>query len=118
MDDEPDITFTLKYILEDYGFKVNCFNDPLLALKSYISNFYDLIILDIKMPKIDGFELYAKIREQDHKVKVCFLTAIATFGEETKMVSRVGKIIGIECFIQKPLKNDELLRKLVSIIKI
>ena len=118
VDDEPDITFTLKYILEDYGFIVNCFNDPLLALKSYISNFYDLIILDIKMPKIDGFELYAKIREQDHKVKVCFLTAIATFDEETKMASRVGKIIGIECFIQKPLKNDDLLRKLVSIIKI
>jgi len=72
VDDEPDTTFTIKYILEDYGFKVNCFNDPLLALKSYIRNFYDLIILDIKMPKIDGFELYTKIREQDPKVKYVF----------------------------------------------
>ena len=117
VDDEPDITFTLKYILEDYGFKVNCFNDPLLALKSYINNFYDLIILDIKMPKIDGFELYTKIREQDHKVKVCFLTAISAFDDERKVVSRISKIIGIECFIQKPLKNDDLLRKLVSLIE-
>ncbi len=51
VDDEPDITFTIKSILEDNGFKVNCFNDPLIALRSYITNFYNLIILDIKMPK-------------------------------------------------------------------
>jgi YesN/AraC family two-component response regulator len=69
------------------------------------------------MPKIDGFQLYTKIREQDPKVKVCFLTAIAMFDEERKIVSRVSKIIGIECFIQKPLKNDDLLRKLISIIE-
>src|SRR5688500_18700808 len=116
VDDEPDITFTITNILEDYGFKVNCFNNPILALKSYKTNFYDLVILDIKMPKMDGFELYAKLREQDSKVKVCFLTAIATFDEERKIVSRISKIIGIECFIQKSLKNDDLLRKLISII--
>jgi DNA-binding response OmpR family regulator len=117
IDDEPDITFTIKNILEDNGFEVvDSFTDPILALNNYKDNFYDLVILDIKMPKMDGFELYAKIREKDPKVKVCFLTAIATFGEERKIASRISKIIGIECFIQKPLKNDELLRKLISII--
>ena len=61
IDDEPDITFTIKNILEDNGFKVDSFNDPTIALKSYRVNFYDLVILDIKMPKMDGFELYIKI---------------------------------------------------------
>jgi DNA-binding response OmpR family regulator len=79
IDDEPDITFTIKDILEDNGFQIDSFNDPILALNSYKSNFYDLVILDIKMPKMDGFELYNKIKEKDPKVKICFLTAIAMF---------------------------------------
>ena len=61
---------------------MDSFNDPILALNYYKVNFYDLVILDIKMPKMDGFELYIKIREKEPKVKICFLTAIATFNEE------------------------------------
>ena len=75
IDDEPDITYTIKNILEDNGFKVDTFNDPILALNNYKVNFYDLVILDIKMPKINGFQLYTKLREKDPKVKICFLTA-------------------------------------------
>ena len=116
VDDEPDVTYTIKNILEDNGFQVDTFNDPVTTLKSYTNNFYDLVILDIKMPKMDGFELYTKIREQDPKVKICFLTAIATFDEERKIVSRISKIIGVECFIQKPIKNEDLVSKLISII--
>ena len=55
VDDEPDITYTIKNLLEDNGFKVTEFNDPFLALNNYKVNFYDLVILDIKMPKMDGF---------------------------------------------------------------
>ena len=62
MDDEPDITFTIKNIIEDNGFQINSFNNRITALKSYRSNFYDLVILDIKMPKIDVFELYIQIK--------------------------------------------------------
>ena len=76
VDDEPDVTYTIKKIVEDNGYKVDSFNDPILALNSYKSNFYDLVILDIKMPIMDGFELYLKIREKDPKVKICFLTAL------------------------------------------
>jgi DNA-binding response OmpR family regulator len=69
VDDEPDITFTIKSIMEDNGFKVDSFTDSISALDNYQINFYDLVILDIKMPKMDGFQLYTKIREKDPKVK-------------------------------------------------
>jgi len=119
IDDEPDITFTIKSILYDSGFQINCFNDPIIALKSYRNNFYDLVILDIKMPKMDGFELYTKIREKDPKVKICFLTAIVMFNEEfRKARSNLGKIIDQGCFIHKPVEMKELVKKLTSIMNI
>ena len=117
IDDESDVTFTIKNILEDNGFAVDIFNDPILALIYYKVNFYDLIVLDIKMPKMDGFELYIKIREKDPKVKICFLTAIATFNEEFRKTRLVlGKTIGENYFIQKPIKNIKLIRKLTLIM--
>jgi CheY-like chemotaxis protein len=119
VDDEPDITFTMKSILNYNGFKVDVFNDPITALKSYRSNFYDLVILDIKMPKMDGFELYIKIREQDPQVKICFLTAIAMINEELRKTrSEIAKIINQEFVIQKPIKTEDLIRKLTSILNI
>ena len=119
IDDESDVTFTIKNILEDNGFAVDTFNDPILALNYYKVNFYDLIILDIKMPKMDGFELYIKIREKDPKVKICFLTAIATFNEEFRKTRlALGKTINEDYFIQKPIKMEDLLKKLTSIMNI
>jgi DNA-binding response OmpR family regulator len=79
VDDESDITLTLKRVLENSGFIVDLFNDPILALKNFKANFYDLIILDIRMPKMNGFDLYKQIRKIDNKVKVCFLTAWSDF---------------------------------------
>ena len=117
IDDEPDITFTIKNILEDDGFKVDSFNDPITALKSYRSNFYDLVILDIKMPKMDGFQLYTKIRKKDPKLKICFLTASEMFYEKFRKTRyELGNTIGEDYFIQKPIKNEDLIRKLTSII--
>ena len=119
VDDEPGITFTINTILKENGFHIDSFNDPITALKFYRINFYDLVVLDIKMPKMDGFELYVKIREQDPKVKICFFTAIATFNEEFRTPRyEIGKIIGEECFIKKPFKTDDLVRKLTSIMNI
>ena len=117
VDDEPNVIYTIKNILEDNEFQVNTFNDPITALKTYTSNFYDLIILDIKMPKMYGFELYNKIREKDPKVKICFLTASEMYYEKfRKARSEIGKIIGEDCFIQKPIKNEDLIKKLTSIM--
>ena len=119
IDDEPDITFTIKNILEDNGFAADSFNDPILALNNYKVNFYDLVILDIKMPKMDGFELYIKIREQDPKAKICFLTAITTFNEDFRKTRlELGKIINEDYFIQKPIKIQDLVKKLTSIMNI
>ena len=119
VDDEPDVIYTIKNLLEDNGFEVDTFNDPITALKSYTANFYDLVILDIKMPKMDGFQLYVKIREKDSRTKICFLTASEMYYEKfRKTRSEFGKIIEEECFIQKPIKNEELIRKLNSIMNI
>ncbi len=119
VDDEPDITYTLKKIIEDNGFNADSFNDPILALNYYKVDFYDLVILDIKMPTMDGFELYLKIREKDPKVKICFLTVIATFNEEFRKIRlALGKTINEDYFIQKPVEMEDLLRKLTSIMNI
>ena len=117
VDDESDITFTIKNILEDNGFQIDSYNNPILALKSYRVNFYDLVILDIKMPKMDGFELYTKIREKDPKAKICFLTASEMYYEEfRKTRSELGKTIGEDCFIQKPINTEDLIKQLTRIM--
>ena len=119
VDDELDVIYTIKNVLEDNGFQIDSYNDPITALNSYRSNFYDLLILDIKMPKMDGFELYTKIREKDNKVKICFLTASELYYEKfRKTHSEFGRIIEEECFIQKPIKSEDLIRKLEDIMNI
>jgi DNA-binding response OmpR family regulator len=118
IDDELDITLTLKGILEGAGFKVDSSTDPLLALNNYIINFYDLVILDIRMPIMDGFQLYTKIREKDPKVKVCFLTAGEFYYEEfrKKHSSELVKLLDKESFIQKPIINEELIKRITHVI--
>jgi DNA-binding response OmpR family regulator len=119
VDDEPDVTYTIKKIIEDNGYNVDSFNDPILALNSYKVDFYDLVILDIKMPTMDGFELYLKIREKDSQVKVCFLTAITRFNEEFRKIRlALGKTINEDYFIQKPVEMEDLLKKLICIMNI
>ena len=96
---------------------MDSFTDPISALDNYQTNFYDLIILDIKMPKMDGFQLYTKIREKDPKVKICFLTASEMFYEEFRnMRLNLGEKIGEEYFIQKPIKTEDLIEKINSVM--
>ena len=118
IDDEYDITLTIKSILEEAGFKVDSFTDPIIALNNYKINFYDLAILDIRMPKMDGFQLYTKIREQDPKVKVCFLTASEFYYEKfrKKYSSELVKLLDKEYIIQKPIKKVDLIKYITTII--
>ena len=102
VDDEPDITFALSIGLEDNGFVVNAFNDPLLALQSFKDNkkgSFALALIDIKMPKMNGFELYNEIRKIDDKVPVCFITA---FDIEKR---------DVECVIRKPIVIGDLVKR-------
>ncbi|MGZ5510669.1 MAG: response regulator [Nitrososphaeraceae archaeon] len=117
VDDEADIIFTMKDILEEEGFKVDTFNDPTITLESYRSNLYDLVILDIKMPKMDGFQLYSKLKEKDPQVKICFLTASEMFYEKFRKTRLVfTKTIGEDYFIQKPINTEYLMRRLTYIM--
>jgi len=113
VDDEDDITFLFKMVLEDNGFKVDIFNDPLVALQNFTAGAYDLVLLDMLMQNMNGFELYQKMRMIDDKPKVCFLTAIEINHEEFK--KRAASIAGISdienCFIIKPIENEEFIKR-------
>ena len=75
VDDEPDITTVLKAGLEREGFVVDAFNHPLKALENFGPGMYDMVMLDVRMPDIDGFTLYEKLKDIDKKIKVTFMTA-------------------------------------------
>ena len=77
VDDEPDIGFTFKLALEENGFKerVDVYNDPSLALNDFKADLCDLLLLDIAMPRMDGFTFYEKIRKIDSKIRVSFIIA-------------------------------------------
>jgi DNA-binding response OmpR family regulator len=114
VDDEPDLTMLCKMILEDEGFKVDAFTDPLLALSHFKPNLYDLLIFDIKMPELDGFELYKKVKELDKNVIVCFLTASEMYYE--KFRDEEYSFLDKELFIHKPIENEDLIKKLNKIL--
>src|SRR5919197_1095076 len=75
VDDETDITTALKIALEDAGFIVHTYNDPLIALSEFKPDYYDLAILDVKMQEMNGLELYTNMRKVDNQVRFCFITA-------------------------------------------
>ena len=114
VDDEQDVTFLFKIILEGmyrdptFTCKVDSFNDSLVALENYQEGLYDLIIIDIVMPKMDGFKLYKELRKKDKNVKVCFLTAGEMYYDEYR--KHVFPEIPAERIIRKPISNDELVR--------
>jgi CheY-like chemotaxis protein len=119
VDNEPDVTYAIRTVLEDNGFEVDSFNDPVLVCDTYKSNYYDLVILDIKMPKMDGFQLYDCIRQKDEKTKICFLTASELFYESLRQARNLlGDVLGEQYFIQKPIKTDELIRRLTDLINL
>lgn len=117
VDDESDITFTLQSILEDNGFIVDIYTNPVSALRNFQANSYDLILLDIKMPDMNGFELYNKMKEIDNRAKICFLTASEMFYEDLRKARfELDESLGERYFIQKPIATKELLRRINAMI--
>jgi CheY-like chemotaxis protein len=116
VDDDQDISFLFKIVLAGEGYIVDSFNNPFEALQRFENGLYDLIIIDIVMPKMNGFMLYEKIRKLDEKVKVCFLTAAdMTYYEEIKK-DAFPELDATNCFIRKPIENEELIRQVREIM--
>jgi DNA-binding response OmpR family regulator len=108
VDDDPDITSLFTIGLEDSGFEVHAYNDPLEALAKFKPHFYDLLLSDITMPKMDGFELCRRILEIDVNVRICFITAtdININGLREVITTSTG------CFIKKPISISNLAERL------
>ena len=117
VDDEKDVGRTLEMILENYGFDIDCFTDAAMALKSFKPNVYDLIILDIKMAEINGFELYDQLKSRDSKIKTLFITALNSVEPYNTRNSKVYPIEGERKFIKKPVTNKELLEQVYSMVR-
>ena len=112
VDDEPDIANLYKLSLEDEGFVVDAFNDTLLALSNYKVGTYDLLLIDIKMPGMNGFELYQKLTNMGDKPKVCFITAFVEFNKDFKEL--FTNLIEKGCFLRKPIELSSLIRVVKS----
>ena len=120
VDDEVDITTIFKLALERVDFQVDVYNDPLLALSEYKAGMYDLLLFDIRMPGMNGFELYRKIKdieEEEKKVKngkprVCFITAFEEFRSEFK--ETFPTVEEVDCFLKKPIPMPDLIKKVKS----
>jgi CheY-like chemotaxis protein len=125
VDDEPDITFTLRTVLEENGFKeIDVYNEPLLALQNFKSRVYSLLITDVAMPGMDGFELYKQIKKIDNRIKVVFVTAsevnyqalreLLPTDEQDKAAILRGSREGDEeriHFIRKPVDIKEFIQR-------
>ena len=108
VDDEPEIVQLFALALEDKGFIVDIYNDPLIALSKFKTDLYDLLLVDIRLPNVDGFELYDKIRNMDKRIKVCFISAY-----QMNYLALRDQYSGLEtdCFIPKPVKIEDLVKR-------
>jgi DNA-binding response OmpR family regulator len=104
VDDEADIALAFTLGLESNGFSVDAYTSSIKALADFKSDFYKLALLDIKIPEMNGIELYEKIREKDKKIKICFLSA---YDVEYNIVKEYS-----ECIIKKPITIEDLIKKI------
>ena len=114
VDDEVDITDALKAGLEGHGFRVSTFNDPEAALKSFKPGQYEVAILDIRMPKMNGFDLYRRLSKIDGQTSVCFLTAFDVYREEFE---KMFPDLKVKLFLKKPITITKLAARLNELIR-
>ena len=115
VDDDTDITLAFKKGLENDGFNVDVFNDPQEALSNFEASKYDLLLLDIRMPKMNGFELYKEMNKIDNDVKVCFITAFEVYYEALR---EVFPSMEVECFIRKPIRINHLISRAMAELQV
>jgi DNA-binding response OmpR family regulator len=121
VDDEPDITMVFKTALQDAGFTVQTYQDPIVALAGFTPGYYDLIILDVKMPKMNGFELYTEMLKIDSQIRCCFITAGEMYYDEIRSgqpeIQEKYCKLDTERFFQKPISNIDLVNRINRIMK-
>ena len=110
VDDEPDHCMVYQIVLEDTGYECTSYTDSVKALQEFRPNYYDLVILDIRMPRLDGFALCEKIRKVDRDVQIIFITAGEAYYENFRKqyYPEISNDINIKC-LQKPIRNEELI---------
>jgi two-component system response regulator ChvI len=108
VDDDPDMTLVFSIGLQDEGFEVYTYNDPLLALSQFKPGLYDLLLVDINMPNMNGFELCNEILKIDINIRVCFITA---GGTNIEVLRELYPTLSIGCFIKKPVTIEYLVRR-------
>ena len=112
VDDNNDILLTIKEGLEYHGFIVDTFSNPLEALSSFKPELYDLVLIDVKMPQMSGFEFHQELRKKatyGTQIKTCFITAYEIYFETLK--KEFPELYG-GCFIRKPIKIEDLVSKI------
>jgi CheY-like chemotaxis protein len=109
VDDDPDMTSIFSIGLQDEGFEAYTYNDPLEALSNFKPYFYDLLLIDINMPEMNGFELCTEILKMDVNVRICFITAGET---NIEVLREVYPTISVGCYIKKPITIDQLIRRI------
>lgn len=112
VDDDRDISMTLEMGLRLHGFDVASSNDPLSALSEFKPGSFDLALLDVRMPSMNGFELYKKLKENDPRLKVCFLTAYEASREFRELFPEMAD----KHFMQKPVSIKELVTRIEAIL--
>ena len=111
VDDEPDTSMSYQMVLQNAGYECNSYTDSVKALKEFRPNYYDLCLLDIKMPMLNGFELCKKIREVDKSLYVIFITAAAEYEKfRSRRYTEITNNNDNTSFIQKPIGNKELIQ--------
>jgi len=116
IDDEPDIAIMLRMVLEQSGFEVDSYTDPISAYHNFRDAIYDLVILDIKMPEVDGFHFYQKIRRKDSRVKICFFTASEFYYEQFRKEYGFDDFKQ-EFFLRKPTETKDLIQTINKLLE-
>ena len=111
VDDEPDITSIIQMGLERKGFSVSVYNNPADALKECMPGAYDIALLDIRVPGMNGFELYRELQKKDARVKPCFMSAFDISSEELAKFLPPNE----RPFIRKPFVLPDLVKKLSEV---
>jgi two-component system, OmpR family, response regulator ChvI len=114
VDDDTDVISTFKMILEMNGFEVDAYTSPTLALSNFKPNSYGLLLLDIRMPIMNGFELFRKMKSIDSGVEVCFITAFEDYREEFK--ESFPMLDEAKYFIRKPKAIQDLVNHVATIL--